>query len=93
MEEDIGYLKGQMEAIKGLITAHIEESKSDRASLRDEIKSLQKDVATTKAEIGEQVSNLEKEITKYKHFFRAILLTATLIATFKFGDISSLWRD
>lgn len=76
-----------------MITTHITESKADRADLRSEIRGLRDDVATTKEELGNQVSKLEDEITKYKHFFRAILLTSAFIATFKFGDISSLWRN
>jgi septation ring formation regulator EzrA len=93
MEEDIGYLKGQMESIKELITSHVTESRADRADLRSEIQGLREDVANTKEELGNQVSELESELTKYKHMFRAVLLTIAFIATFKFGDISSLWRN
>jgi|TARA_B110000259_G_C13843561_1_gene333725 hypothetical protein len=93
MEEDIGYLKGQMETIKGLITAHVEESRTDRALLREELKGIKNDVSETKRQLGSQVTKLEAEVTKYKHFFRAIILTVLFIATFRFGDVMSLWVD
>lgn len=76
--EDIGYLKSEVTNLKQKVDAHIEWEEKYH------------DAFATKLDRIEDT--IKEHLTMFR-FIKAILYTLVLIASFKFGEIKSLWAN
>lgn len=80
----VGKMEGELGIIKELLSDHIDQSRKERAEMKEEITNFKMDVK-------DDFNKVNGELTRYKTLFKAVIGTVICILTFEFGDISSLW--
>lgn len=80
----------------GMMKATIDNNRDDIQEIKGLLKDHIKEQKQTNNEIRMALSNMRDELNIYKvvwSFVKLVGASALLVLTFKFGDVSSLWRN